>query len=462
MGLETGTYINSLVASNPVNLTDVVGQGDDHLRLIKSTILNTFPNITGEMDLTHTQLNNAAVKDEANVFTNEQQRISGAIPRWQLFEDDQVTDGGAWDLIASAGQFGIRTRDDSFTGGNLALGIERTAAVVDAIDFYTPLARVRDGGVLRVQDAGDTDYISFSHDGSDAYITSVNTNAFRFQDASFARFDDGMDVRVYDATNADYLSLLHNGTNAVLTSNAGDITLDPASAFVNVDNGGLLRIYDSDASDNLLLRHDGTSGRLVASNRLDLESSSGNIQLEPSTQQVFISASSDPLLGFIAGGTTKAFITYDNADSELRIDSDGGIEVFTNNSQILEIGTNGAIVTNNTSPAEFGFKGEPINEQNGNYTLALTDAGKAVAKVSGASGETYTVPPNSSVAFPLGSIVVVHNRGGGTLTIAQGSGVTITEWGSATSGNKTLADDGKAILEKVATDTWMISGIGLS
>lgn len=56
-GLETGTYINSLVATNPVGATDPKSQGDDHLRLIKSTILNTFPNITGAVTSTHTQLN---------------------------------------------------------------------------------------------------------------------------------------------------------------------------------------------------------------------------------------------------------------------------------------------------------------------------------------------------------------------------------------------------------------------
>ena len=56
MGLETGTYIDSLNTSNP-GATDSVAQGDDHLRLIKSTIKNTFPNITGAMTATHTELN---------------------------------------------------------------------------------------------------------------------------------------------------------------------------------------------------------------------------------------------------------------------------------------------------------------------------------------------------------------------------------------------------------------------
>lgn len=69
MGLETGTYIDSLVATNPVGATDQKSQGDDHLRLIKSTILNTFPSIVGAVNLTDTQLNNAAIKtDASNTF----------------------------------------------------------------------------------------------------------------------------------------------------------------------------------------------------------------------------------------------------------------------------------------------------------------------------------------------------------------------------------------------------------
>jgi hypothetical protein len=42
MGLETATYIKDLVPANPT-ITDFVGQGDDHLRMIKSVLQNTFP-----------------------------------------------------------------------------------------------------------------------------------------------------------------------------------------------------------------------------------------------------------------------------------------------------------------------------------------------------------------------------------------------------------------------------------
>lgn len=56
MSLESGTYISSLVATNPTG-SDDRSQGDDHIRLLKSTILNTFPAITGAVTPTHTELN---------------------------------------------------------------------------------------------------------------------------------------------------------------------------------------------------------------------------------------------------------------------------------------------------------------------------------------------------------------------------------------------------------------------
>ena len=56
MALETTTYIDGLVATNPVS-TDPLAQADDHMRLIKSTITATFPSITGAVTATHTEIN---------------------------------------------------------------------------------------------------------------------------------------------------------------------------------------------------------------------------------------------------------------------------------------------------------------------------------------------------------------------------------------------------------------------
>ena len=76
MALETGTYINSLNASNPVS-TDGLSQADDHLRLIKSTIKSTFANIDGAVTSTEDDLNIVSGASAAGVTSTELQHLNG-------------------------------------------------------------------------------------------------------------------------------------------------------------------------------------------------------------------------------------------------------------------------------------------------------------------------------------------------------------------------------------------------
>lgn len=59
MTVESATYIGQLNASNPSG-SDAKSEGDDHLRLLKGTLLATFPGMTGAMTATHAQLNKLA------------------------------------------------------------------------------------------------------------------------------------------------------------------------------------------------------------------------------------------------------------------------------------------------------------------------------------------------------------------------------------------------------------------
>ncbi len=96
-----------------------------------------------------------------------------------------------------------------------------------------------------------------------------------------------------------------------------------------------------------------------------------------------------------------------------------------------------------------------INPQTGTtYTFVLADSGK-ICEFANASAITVTVPPNSSVAFPVGTQIEVTQTGAGKVTLAQGSGVTITSLASY----KSIAGQyASATLYKRATDTWQLSG----
>ena len=107
-----------------------------------------------------------------------------------------------------------------------------------------------------------------------------------------------------------------------------------------------------------------------------------------------------------------------------------------------------------------GFINSPQNSQSGStYTLVLGDAGDHVY-FTGGSTATLTVPTNASVAFPTGTTILVLNNNSGNLTIS-GAGVTFQLANGAT-GNRTVATKGMASLLKVATDTWWVTGPGVT
>lgn len=73
MALESATTINQLNPLNPV-ATDGLNQADSHFRLIKSTIQNTFPNITGAITATQNELN---LLDGLTSTTGELNKLDG-------------------------------------------------------------------------------------------------------------------------------------------------------------------------------------------------------------------------------------------------------------------------------------------------------------------------------------------------------------------------------------------------
>lgn len=73
MALETGTFISDLVATNPPS-NDPKSEGDNHIRLIKSTVKNTFPNVNGAVTASPGELN---ILDGATLDTAELNVLDG-------------------------------------------------------------------------------------------------------------------------------------------------------------------------------------------------------------------------------------------------------------------------------------------------------------------------------------------------------------------------------------------------
>jgi hypothetical protein len=97
----------------------------------------------------------------------------------------------------------------------------------------------------------------------------------------------------------------------------------------------------------------------------------------------------------------------------------------------------------------------PINTQSGTaYTLVLADQGKLVERSNG-SAQTLTIPTNASVAFPIGTVIMISQTGAGALTI-NNAGVTVrveATWTKVLGGQYSMCT-----IIKRATDEWMLSG----
>ena len=96
-----------------------------------------------------------------------------------------------------------------------------------------------------------------------------------------------------------------------------------------------------------------------------------------------------------------------------------------------------------------------LNEQTGaTYTLSLSDQGKLVSMSNG-SGNTLVIPLNSSVAFPVGTQILVKQKGAGQTVFLPTGGVTIESYLNRT---QSLGQYSLFTLIKTGTDTWTLGG----
>ena len=95
-----------------------------------------------------------------------------------------------------------------------------------------------------------------------------------------------------------------------------------------------------------------------------------------------------------------------------------------------------------------------VNKVFGPYTLVASDNGKLVS-----FDGNLTLP---SGVFTPGNNFMGLNRGGGITSIIQGSGTTLFIAATSTTGNRGLAPNGICTVLCVDTETFVISGVGLS
>ena len=133
------------------------------------------------------------------------------------------------------------------------------------------------------------------------------------------------------------------------------------------------------------------------------------------------------------------------------------LSFYTNGSQQAQLDTSGNLAVSNgsISDSKGNVRSLPINSQTSAYVLVATDAGKTISITTGG------VTVNASL-FSAGDAITIFNNSGSNQTITQGTSVTMYQAGTANTGNRTLAQRGVCTLLCVASNTFTISGAGLS
>jgi hypothetical protein len=136
--------------------------------------------------------------------------------------------------------------------------------------------------------------------------------------------------------------------------------------------------------------------------------------------------------------------------------------------QVLTSGGSGAAPTWVNAPAggnttsNIGYLNIPQNSQSAAYTLVLDDAGKHIFHpVADNNARTFTIPANSSVAYPIGTAITFINMAVANVTIAITSDTLVLS-PAGTTGSRTLATNGSATAIKITSTSWLISGSGLT
>lgn len=132
-------------------------------------------------------------------------------------------------------------------------------------------------------------------------------------------------------------------------------------------------------------------------------------------------------------------------------------EILTSNPAAAPTGVEPIESVQSATSVAFTFaqlSNNPLNAQTGTtYTLAITDQGKAVT-MNNAAANTLTIPLNATIAFDIGTLLVVRQIGAGLTTLAATGGVTINKVAGL---SLTMSEaQEQFILHKTATDTWHV------
>jgi hypothetical protein len=157
--------------------------------------------------------------------------------------------------------------------------------------------------------------------------------------------------------------------------------------------------------------------------------------------------------GNILGGANVNATTHTGTTVSVTGNVNGGNVISAALTSTASLSVTGNVATVTSANYQIGYRDLP---QITSFSTLVADAGGKHYFGSG----TITIPASGTLNFAVGTAILVIASG--ATTISPAGGVTLIQAGSGSTGARTLATSGQASLVKVGTDTWYISGVGIS
>jgi hypothetical protein len=334
--------------------------------------------------------------------------------------------------------------------------LNTTDTIVDADKFV--IWQNTSQATRAITAADMADYFSLAggpYQPSDELLTSIaalgpSTTADRMI------YTTAQDVAALTTLTAFGRSLIDDANQAAGQTTLGYTAADVLAKLITVDGAG------SGLDADLL---DGVQGTSYA--RRDTTNTFTAAQtVSASGQALTVSGATDPYI-LVSDTTGPVSLFIQAVDTQVNVGSTTNhpLGLYSNAVQRLTLAAAGDFSFTSDPPGPtnertIGFRGEPRNRQDANYTLVLADAGKSVVAF-GAGGHTWTIPANASVAYPIGTVITFWNAATLSVSIAITTDTMYLSPGGTT-GTRTLAQWGTARLLKVDSTLWTISGTGLT
>jgi len=275
MGLEAGTHISDLVATNPLG-SDQKTTADDHIRLLKFTLKSSFPNVNGAVNPTPTEFNylvgvTSAIQTQINskgAITGQTWTGTHTFPSTVSFGNVSDVEISYLDGVTSAIQTQINAKGaitgQTWTGShNFPTQSANNNSTLAATTAYADAAKsIGDWVLITSSAASGSASIAFTGLSStyDLYMVEIYNAIPATNSVSLLCQTSADNGATYATTGGSYVGTLLYVTNASVTSTAMvGTSIEVSSSISNTREGysGTVYITTPSASTRCNVRAQG-------------------------------------------------------------------------------------------------------------------------------------------------------------------------------------------------------------